>query len=509
MNAPRRVSNRVSMNASNRVTTMNKPNRRFAAAFAVGFGVLVATACDSGLTEVNENPNAPEVVPVENLLLRGIWDVAAPSNGMGAFGQWAQMYHGENWAQHLGQPIYNDEDQYTPRPGVDESIWNGMYFALLDLNEAKALADADGNDNIWAIAEIMTVYGFMILTDYFGDVPYTDALSLLADDPVAFPSYTAQSTIYPDMIARLVTAAGRINTSAVVTFGDFDPVYQGDMDGWTSFANSLRLRLAMRMSNSSAAAAQAAFSAAWAAQRFSSVAEHADVDWQAVAPAANPIYEAVVFAGRLGDFRLSESLVNRLAAFNDPRLDIYAEPAATDGQFRGLRNGRLPGQYVPPLGSNDFSTIGSLFLEPTNPSVLLSYSEQLFLGAEAAQLGWIADAAATLYADGITASMEEFGIDAGDITTYLAQSEVNYTTGTYTLLDAIHVQKWMALFFAGPEAFSEMRRVGWMDLVPADNSVLAAGMFPARMLYPAPEALVNPTNFPGVVDITVPVWWAN
>ncbi len=104
--------------------------------------------------------------------------------------------------------------------------------------------------------------------------------------------------------------------------------------------------------------------------------------------------------------------------------------------------------------------------------------------------------------------MEEFGIDAGDIATYLAQPEVDYATGTYRLLDAIHVQKWMGLFLAGPEAFAEMRRVGWMDLVRADNSVLAPGLFPARLRYPATESLVNPDNFLDI-PLTTPVWWAN
>jgi hypothetical protein len=240
------------------------------------------------------------------------------------------------------------------------------------------------------------------------------------------------------------------------------------------------------------------------------VAEQAKVDWPGVAPSANPIYEAIVFAGRGGDFRLSESLVDRLASFSDPRLLIYAEPAASDGMYRGLRNGRLPGQYTPtPMTSSDFSTIGAYFLDPFTPSVLMSYAEVLFLGAEAAELGWIPDVASVLYADGITASMEEYGVDAADIVTYLAQPVVDYATGTYTGLAAIHVQKWMSLYLAGPEAFSEMRRVDWMDLVPADNSVLAPGMFPERMPYPSEEALVNPDNFPGAVPVTTPVWWAN
>ena len=498
------------MNTSNRVMTMNKRNRRLAAASAVAFGVLMAAGCDQGLTEVNENPNAPESVPIENLLLGGIWDVAANNPQRGVFGRWTQLMHAENWAQHVAQPVYNDEDNYTPRDDVPDNIWDEMYFALNDLLEVKAMAEEAGEDNIWAIAEIMTVYGFMFLTDYFDAIPYSEALSLLAENAVSFPAYDQQSDIYPDLIARLVTAAARIDMTAFVGFGGFDPVYQGDMDGWRRFANSLQLRLSMRMADTpSAAAARTAFVAAWGSQIFSGVSNHADVDWTSSSPSANPIYEALVFGGRPGDFRMSESLVDRLAMFNDPRLAVYAAPAVSDGQYRGLRNGLQPAQYTPPLGSSDFSEIGTYFLAPGTPSVFMSYAEMLFLGAEAAERGWISDVASVLYADGIAASMKEFGIDAADITTYLAQPSVDYATGTYAGLAAIHVQKWMGLFLAGPEAFAEMRRVGWMDLVPAVNSVLASGVFPARLYYPENEPLFNPENYPGNTTIDMPVWWMN
>jgi hypothetical protein len=226
------------------------------------------------------------------------------------------------------------------------------------------------------------------------------------------------------------------------------------------------------------------------------VDDHANVNWLGVQPSANPVYEAIVFGGRPGDFRMSESLIDRLAAFNDPRLAIYADPAVSDDVYRGLRNGLLPAQYTPSMGSSDFSQIGTYFLDASRPSVLMSYSEMLFLGAEAAERGW-------------TASMEEFGISAGDIATYLGQASVDYGIGTYTGLDAINVQKWMGLFLAGPEAFSEMRRVGWMDLVPAENSAITAGMFPGRLYYPDNESLFNPENYPGDTQVVDPVWWAN
>ena len=313
---------------------------------ALAFGILLAGACDNDLTRINENPNAPETVPVNNLLLRGIWDVAQNGGARGTFGQWTMLYHGENWAQHIAQPVYNDEDKYTPRSGVAGNIWDEMYFALTDLAETKMLAEEAGDDNIWAIAEIMTVYGFMVLTDYFDAIPYSEALKLNQD--ISFPVYDAQSDIYPDLIARLGAAATRIDPGAVVDFDAFDPVYHGDVVGWRMFANSLRLRLAMRMVNAAPAAAQAAFEAAWASSIFTSVADQADVDWEAAYPAANPVYEAIVYGGRPGDFRMSESLIDRLADFDDPRLPIYAEPASSDGQYRGLRNGFLPGETTPP-----------------------------------------------------------------------------------------------------------------------------------------------------------------
>ena len=486
---------------------MIRRNRRFGTVAALALGLLVVSACDSGLTEVNENPNAPEAVPVNNLLLGGVRDVLQNSGRRGYFGQWTMLYHAENWAQHLAQPVYNDEDKYTPRAGVPGDIWDEMYFALSDLNEAKRLADGV-DDNIWAIAEIMTVYGFMTLTDYFDAIPYSEALALL--DGVSFPAYDAQSVIYPDLIARLTAAAGRIDTGAIITFSAFDPVYQGDMDGWRRFANSLRLRLALRMSDASA------FSTAWASSTIASVAGQADIEWQPSDPGGNPVYEAIVFGSRPGDFRMSESLIDRLAAFSDPRLPIYAQPSQSGGTYRGLRNGLLPGETVPPTTSNNYSEIGTYFLAAATPSNLLSYAEVLFLGAEAAELGWIADDAATLYQAGITAAMEDTGVAPADIATYLGQASVGYTTGTYQGLDAIHVQKWIALFLAGPEAFSDLRRTGWdwttdagttgTDLVPAAGGAIAG--FPARLYYPEEEVLLNP-NYPGDTQLTDPVWWMN
>ena len=85
--------------------------------------LAVATgACDTGLTEVNENPNNPENVPLESVLQSGIWQLASNSAGRGVFGEWTTMFHVSLWAQHLAQSTYNDEDKYTPREGIPDNI---------------------------------------------------------------------------------------------------------------------------------------------------------------------------------------------------------------------------------------------------------------------------------------------------------------------------------------------------------------------------------------------------
>jgi hypothetical protein len=497
---------------------MTRRARRFGATALVAVGTLLAAACENDLTEINQNPNAPESVPVNNVLLSGLRDVAQNAGERGAFGKWTMLYHAENWAQHIGQPVYNDEDFYIPRAGIPDLIWDEMYFALADLKEARRLAEEAGNDNIVAITEVMSVYGFMILTDYYDAIPYAEALDLSPDGGNVFPAYQDGSVIYPDLIARLEAAEDLFDPAALIDFGDFDPIYQGDVSGWELFANSLQLRLAMRIGDA------AAFAAAWAEPRFADVADEADVEWAATQPGANPVYEGIIYAGRQGDFRMSQSLIDRLAAFADPRLPIVADPAETDGVFRGMRNGWLPSEHPEtcgpgadePCGASDFSTIGAYFLEPTTPSDLLSYAEVLFLGAEAAALGWIGDSPAALYDEAITASMTSMGVAPGDITTYLALPTVDYATGTYRGVDAIHVQKWIALFLSGPEAFSDLRRYGWdwttdaattgTDLVPAENSDIGP-VFPSRLPYPTDEVLLNPDNYPGDRELTDPVWW--
>jgi len=466
-------------------------------ALAVGLG-----ACDQDLTEINENPNAPETVPVESVLSSGIWDMVANAPGRGTHGEWTTMYHTALWPQHLAQSAYNEEDNYTPREGINENIWEEAYSgALQDLKRTGEIATEQGDDNLHAVSEIMQVYGFLFLTDLFGDIPYAQALNL---EEYPNPEFSLQEDIYPDLIARLQAAAGEIDTSEDdPDWASGDLIYQGDMDLWQKFANSLILRVAMRTSNTGyATEAGSAFQTAWNANRFTSNADMAALNWTGNLPSQNPIYENLVLGGRDGDFRVSASLVDTMDVLNDPRLPIYANPAVSDDVIRGLPNGNLPSE----LGNtvNDYSTLGDAFVAADAPSVLMSYAEVLLLGAEAAELGWIAGGsatAATHYADGIEASMLEHGVASGDITTYLGQPSVVYTD-----VSDIHFQKWLAVYMAGPEVFAEVRRTGVPDLPLPAQAVI--DQMPTRLPYPANEGLYNP-NFADYANVTYtePLWW--
>src|SRR5690606_39268064 len=97
--------------------TLSKWGRPITALALIG----ALAACDEGLTDINENPNSPEAVPVSTVLGSGIWDLVANNGGRGVHGEWTLLYHLTTWAQHTAQSAYNDEDNYRPRPQINQN----------------------------------------------------------------------------------------------------------------------------------------------------------------------------------------------------------------------------------------------------------------------------------------------------------------------------------------------------------------------------------------------------
>ena len=470
------------------------------AALLVGL-VWAGSACDS-LTDVNDNPNAPTDVPARYLLPQAI----RASVRDGAFGNWQMLSHSGIWPQHFVEIQYPDEEQGLVRPGNMEAFWSNYYSGpLKDVQTVIDKGVADSDANIEAVGLIWKSWVFHIVTDFFGDVPYSEALV----DGNSTPAYDTQSAVYDGMLADLTRAAGLL-TPGGDGFDAGDLLYDNDFAAWERFANSLRMRLAMRLSEVDPTTAEQEFVAAYNAGGFASNADNAMLQYPG-APYENPMYTN--WLGR-DDHGISATMVDTLASLNDPRLALYAEPAAHDGVYRGHQNGRddLPeGQSLA-----WFSRIGDFWRADGagTPSAVMTYAEVLFLQAEAAERGWIAADAAALYTEAIQASMDQyddFGVGPTDaeIATYLAEPRVVFDPAN--ALPQIYLQKWIALWMNGSEAWADWRRTGFPNLAMGPD--LALDRIPVRLTYPDSEQSLNYDNMQAAVSrqggmsLTDLVWW--
>jgi len=277
--------------------------------------------------------------------------------------------------------------------------------------------------------------------------------------------------------------------------------------------------LAVHLSNVDPTKAASEAAAAVAAGVFTSNADNAQLMYLASSPNRNPIYNDA--RGR-DDYGMSKTFVDSLTRWNDPRLPVFAQvnkdTIVANRTYQGLPNG-LDNGDGPALFY--ISRIGAYWRETASaPMALLTYSEVLFLEAEAAERGWIPGgtaAAATYYNDAITASMQQYGIAAPAITAYLAQAPVAYDAAGANVtghLRQIAYQKWVSLFMQGMESWTEVRRTGVPALVPGPKAVLTS--IPERLPYDDNEAVLNASNLAAAVaaqkfsqgnDITAPLWF--
>ena len=452
-----------------------------AAALLVG-----GTACNKDLTSINNNPNGPVSVPAPSLLSQVIQSALRQYHADNFSG--GDVRNGGLWVQFYSEVQYRDEDKYIIRSGVDGGfgLYNG---ALEDCQRMIVQGTATNNPNWSAVGRIMKSYMFSEMTDAMGDLPYSQALKA---DTNFTPTYDTQQQIYTGLLADLATANSEINP-ALIGFASGDILYGGDMTLWRKYANSLRLRLALHLTNVDATTGKAQAAAAVAAGVFADNSDNAMLMYLASSPNQNPVYTNVHVANR-DDFGMSKTLIDSLLSWNDPRLPFYAQlnKDATP-IYEGLPNGLNDGAG-PPISS--ISRIGAMWREtPNAPLPMMTYSEVLFLEAEAAQRGWIAGNAATLYNAAITASMQQYGISAAAIATYLAQPRVVYSAATG--LTQIAYQKWLSLFMNGQEAWTEVRRTGVPHLLPGPNAVLTS--IPERMPYADAEDVLNKTNVEAAV----------
>ncbi len=478
--------------------------RHYLARAALLTGLVMAVGACDDITQVNANPNAPEDVPADFLMAQSI-----QTGVQQTFGAGQMLQHTSIWPQHAVQIQYPDEETGYVRPARMEAYWTTYYAtSLKDVQTVIDKGVENGQANVEGMGKIWRSWLFHIVTDLWGAVPYSQAL----DAEQATPAYDSQQAIYTDLLNVLETSAGMLGAGGG-SLGSGDLLYGNDTGAWQRFANSLRMRLAMRLTEAAGSTAESEFVAAYNAGGFTSNADNAMLSYPG-SPYENPLYENWLTRDDNG---ISATMVDTLKALNDPRLELYAEPAATDGEFRGHHNGRddLPeGQSLAAFSRiNDFWRSDGA----ATPAPVMTYAEVAFLQAEAAARGWIAADPAALYEAGIRASMELYDAwghaptDA-EIDAYLAQPAVQCDPAQG--LAQIGLQKWIALWMNGSEAWSEWRRTGVPMLAMGPDLIL--DRIPVRFSYPDSEQSLNAASLQaatasqgGGLDLVTPVWWMN
>lgn len=395
------------------------------------------------------------------------------------------------FSQHWTATTYTDEANYDLRQrDLSGTFYIYMYRdVLMDLQESKNIVaetpivpvsfTAAIKNNQLAIIELLEVYTWHVLVDTYGDVPYSEAL--LGSENL-LPKYDDDAEIYENLFMRLDAALAKISPAAD-SFGDADLVYTGNMTNWKKFGNSLKLRMAVRISDydatSAAMYASQAVSVAGGGV-FTAVSDKAAFPFEDGPPNANPIWSAVVESGR-SDIVVANTFTDVINPLNDPRAAIFM-----DDNIVPYTGG--------PYGANNpfanYTHLGAVFHEPDLEGIILSYEEVEFLMAEAIERNLISGDAEMHYNKGITASIEYWTGSTADAGDYIAQTTVAYNAANWE--ESIGVQKWIALFGKGFESWSSWRMLDFPAMNTADESELPV---PRRYLYGNDDAQINGANY--------------
>ncbi len=447
---------------------------------------LTFSSCSDALDDINANPNATET-PLAPYLLTGTLK-------QGADLYWGSANNFDSsllFVQHWAKIQYTEPDMFNLSNSSFTLLWERGYSTLItDLNTIINFPDAQANSNYKGIALALRSWTFLLLTDAYGSIPYKEA-GLKVN-----PAYNTQKELYTGLLEDLKQAQSLLSTSNGAVTGDLS--YKGDITKWKKLVNSLRLRIALRISDREPALAkQTAIEATTDAAGLISSNNDIFKFTYTSSPQQNP---ASAWFETRDDYRISKTMVDKLYEFSDPRLPVYAQlPSdASVGKYVGGGNG-LSGTAANAQGLAKTSKPGTYFLTSQSPAVFASYSETLFNLSEAVARGYIAGDAAALYKSAITASFNQFGIsDATVISNYLNQSTVQYDATNYA--KSIGTQKWIAFYGQGLDAFAEWRRLDYPVLIAGPNSLLD-GKIPSRFFYPGTEQSLNGTSYQAAVGV--------
>lgn len=447
--------------------------------------LVLITSCVESLDDYNIDQKRPSSAPAETFFtaaLKQLSDVMTTPN--------VNTNNFRLYVQHWATTTYLQEPRYdlTSRI-IPQNIWQTLYKDVIaDLRESKRLTEedeflgAEDKASMLAQLEIIEVYAWSLLVTTFGDVPYSQSMDY--QNPV--PVYDDDATIYADILDRLDNALGSL-TIGSSGFQAADVLYDGDIEQWIKFGNSLKLKLGLLIADVDNSKSKQLVEEA-AGNVFTSNADNARFPYLASPPNNNPLSANLnpTFSSRQ-DYVIASTITNKLNELNDPRRPFYF--TTVNGEYKG-------GNYGFANAYADFSHTSNKTIAADFESLLLDYSEVEFLLAEAIERGFtVAGTAEEHYDKAIETSILYWGGTAAEVTTYLAQPNVNYTSAPGTYKEKIGVQKWIALYNRGIDAWTEWRKFDYPVLLPPSGGNVPVGLvIPVRIIYPINEQTLNGIN---------------
>lgn len=496
--------------------------------------LLIVSGCTKNYEEINTDPTRLTTLTnedIKGLFTRAEYMAMYSGDGSAEY-QYAQGFFADLYAQYSAiTATFDPTDRYNITQEWIQEQWIGTFRAMAPLvNIIKQTPNAE-QKALNSIARIWKVWTIHRATDYYGPFPYT----YIGYDSTVIP-YDRQEDIYMDLFKELRESIADLQANiSQASYGEADVIFGGDNEKWLKFANTLRLRLAMRISYVKPDMAREEAEAAVAGGPMVDLADDAYLKSDGIN------YNGYLRQSGWNEFRMSQTMESLLVGYEDPRLPKFWQPSVNTGEYKGVRNGMNVAEIVASENEPDNTSGPSDYLLPENmsttPSTVMYTAEAYFLRAEGALNGWdMGGTAQDFYETGIEMSLRTWGItSATEIDNYINSSNVPIAPGgmfnTPALTDIpvkfvsdpekqreqILTQKWIALFPEGHEAWAEVRRSGYPKLYPIlhiDNPAVPAGEFINRIPFlnydrdrngPAVEAAVDLLGGPD--NIGTKLWW--
>jgi len=473
-------------------------------------------SCTDKFEELNTDPNRPNDVTPGILL--GQMQYRIVNNSIQAARNFTHelMQVDAPRASPGGQGLH----RYVVQPG--QAVWTGFYDRLTDVEDIYKISDRLKENNYKAIALVYKSWAYSILTDLYGDVPYSQAIK--ASEGNFTPAFDKQKDIYIQILKDLETANTLFDDTKALTYGG-DQVYNANVltggrnlgiQRWRKFANSLRLRLLLRISKRDGEVnvnqqITSILANPTANPVFTANADDAIFRYPGTFPYFNPYFQARTLEWRDGTY-FTKFFLNHMNAINDPRRAIWVSPVIVNGQslYQGIDSGYPTSlEYI--VGRN--SSYPDVLKTSPLLGVMMTYSEVEFINAELALKGFNTGRTAKAHYDaGIMASMVQWGatMPAGFLNT--AGVAYNATGTAAQQLEQIILQKYYAYFFVDYQSWFEKRRTGY-PVLPRGTGIPAENVFPSRVPYPTYLQSLNASNLQAAVasiggdNSNVKLWW--